>query len=115
MSDADCTPGREPCSIAASIQTFLHYYHYYLIRLAAVFLREPCSAISSWGPPAPPVLIENLGGLAKQGILCDGCPSCFPTVRVKAVKGTQSTDPSDLTSYSSFIHNQISDDRSIAV
>jgi len=37
-------------------------------------------------------IVQTLG-LLEQGFLLAGCPSCHPTISVKALKGTQSTDP----------------------
>jgi len=36
---------------------------------------------------------SRTSGISGMGFLWSGCPSCHPTIGVKALKGTQSTDP----------------------
>jgi len=73
--------------------TYYCYYCYYCRRLTAVFPGEPGSDGS------PRFLLLHLfhnrtSGISGTGFLCARCPSCHPTISVKALKETQSTNPS---------------------
>ena len=60
---------------------------YYYFRLMAVFPGEAASGGSLSGPPLPPVLEENLWQLVERVLLHAGCPSCYRSICVKALKG----------------------------
>jgi len=64
--------------------------HYFC--LMAIFTGGPGTAGSSSHPP-PTIPPQNLWGLMLMVILQARCPSCHPTTGVKALKGTQSTNP----------------------
>ena len=56
----------------------------------AVFPDEPGSTSSSLDPPSTPE--RNLWRLVEQDFLQAGCLFCHPTINVKALKGTRSTN-----------------------
>ena len=45
------------------------------------------------GSPRVRLFWKRTTGLVEWVLLRDGCPSCHPAVSVKALKGTQDTDP----------------------
>jgi len=58
------------------------------------------------GHPFPPRVLLHLfwkREIVERGFLQAGCPSCHPVVSVKALKGTQSTNPNQQLA-SSFVH-----------
>jgi len=57
----------------------------------ATFPGETGSAISLSCLPLVPE--ESLWGLVELSFLWAGCPSCHPVINIKALMGTQCTDP----------------------
>jgi len=71
---------------------YYYYYHYhYYFCLMAIY---PGNWVSQFpfGLSPPPVPEENLWGLVEWVFLWAWCPSCHPTISVKALKETQSTN-----------------------
>ena len=59
----------------------------------AIFPDEPGPASSNLGPPLVKSVPEQNLWISRTGVLWARCPSCHPTVSVKALQGTQNTNP----------------------
>ena len=69
----------------------LCYYCYF--RLSTVLPGEPRSAGSSLGPSPPPAPEEKFWGLLEWSFFTAGYPSYNSAISVKALKGTQCSNP----------------------
>ena len=74
-------------------RVLLHCSHMHMHHVNGHCPARPGSAGSPMGPPHPAVSQENFRRLVERGSEQARCPSCHQTISVKALKGTQGTDP----------------------